>query len=246
MRSLLLRFGIDVRLTRSVIRERLANCREQSVTPWRPLARYGIRTVLDIGANTGHFAILISELIPDCRIYSFEPLADCYRHLADYLRTSGRGEAFQMALGEEPGTATIFRNEFLPSSSLLRMLPLHYRELPQTAHATSEEIRVERLDDVMSGRAMAGPVLAKLDVQGFEDRDIRGGRRVLSAVDVVVVECSTYSFYEGQALFPEILLLMQSLGFVYRGNLDNWCSPNDGRILQFDALFEHERLTVPI
>jgi hypothetical protein len=41
---------------------------------WRPfLSHHDIRTVIDIGANTGQFAGLIHRLCPNARILSFEP-----------------------------------------------------------------------------------------------------------------------------------------------------------------------------
>src|SRR3954469_17925598 len=49
------------------------------------LRNAGIRTVLDIGANTGQFATHIHAILPTAQIYSFEPLAECYRQLSANL-----------------------------------------------------------------------------------------------------------------------------------------------------------------
>ena len=43
--------------------------------PW--LVGLGVKTVLDIGANVGRFAITARKLFPDAHIYAFEPLPDC-------------------------------------------------------------------------------------------------------------------------------------------------------------------------
>ena len=38
------------------------------------LSRYAPRTVVDIGAHKGQFALLALEIFPSARVYSFEPL----------------------------------------------------------------------------------------------------------------------------------------------------------------------------
>lgn len=47
--------------------------------PW--ILSHSIRTVVDIGAHTGQFTRAIHELLPAAKIYSFEPLADCFEAL---------------------------------------------------------------------------------------------------------------------------------------------------------------------
>lgn len=36
--------------------------------------------------------------------------------------------------------------------------------------------------------------------------------------------------------------MLQELGFVFRGTIDQMLSPRDGRILQFDGLFENSSI----
>ncbi len=42
------------------------------------LQNRNIKTVLDIGANTGQFANLIQKILPQANIISFEPIKKCY------------------------------------------------------------------------------------------------------------------------------------------------------------------------
>ena len=178
------------------------------------------------------------ELVPQARIYSFEPLGPCFAKLQQTLSQLGNAAGFQLALGESAGEVTMNSNEFSPSSSLLAISESHVREAPQTAKTNAETVQMNRLDDALVGHAMTEPCFAKLDVQGFENRVIRGGGATLSRAVAVVVECSSISLYEGQGTFDEIYQLLRGLGFAYCGNVDQWHSKEDGRILQFDALFE--------
>ena len=58
------------------------------------LERYDIRTVIDVGANVGIFAKEITGILPDARILSFEPLAECYEKLSAAMASHPRFQAF--------------------------------------------------------------------------------------------------------------------------------------------------------
>jgi hypothetical protein len=79
-------------------------------------------------------------------------------------------------------------------------------------------------------------VLVKLDVQGYEDRVIKGGCATLARARACIVEANIEALYEGQARFPDLLLAMGELGFRYSGNLDQTYD-DDGQVVYFDAVF---------
>jgi FkbM family methyltransferase len=197
--------------------------------------------VLDVGANTGQFAELIRQVLPDARIISFEPIDECFKMLQKNMSTRPPFEAFQLALGNEPGEAIINRNAFSPSSSLLQMKALHVDELPQTREVQEETISVEKLDNLSSSLSLETPFIVKVDVQGFEEQVILGGSKTLAKADAVIIEVSSHPLFEGAPTFDQVYQLMKQLGFIYRGNVDQWKSRKDGRILQFDALFETDQ-----
>lgn len=197
-----------------------------------------IRTVLDIGANTGQFAAEIRGLRPEAFIYSFEPLRDAHASLVKRMGGDERFRAFNFALGAEDSRALIHRSEFSPSSSLLPMLELHRAAWPHTAAAVTEEIEVRRLDSL--GLEPEPELLVKIDVQGFEDKVVEGGRAMLARAAYVVTEVSFARLYEGQPLFEDIYRLLAAMGFEYRGALAQLLDPRDGRPLQADAFFARE------
>ena len=239
VRAGLLRLGWDVRRVQSndwLVRRRV---HDETLEQWRFLKNYGLRSVLDIGANVGDFAVIAREILPEPKIYSFEPLAACYAELCDQLTKLQPAEAFHCALGEENETATMHHNEFSASSSLLPMTTLHREEMPETADSTNEQITVRRLDDVFADRPVEPPFFVKIDVQGFEDRVLRGGSQTIRKAAALVLEMSSFRFYEGQPLFDDLYTVLREWGFIYRGNVYQLRSRRDGRILQFDGLFEN-------
>lgn len=196
-----------------------------------------IRTVLDIGANTGQFAWQIHRILPDAMLYSFEPLEDCYNELLKRMGHIPKFRAFNFALGDKNGQADIYRNDYTPSSSLLSMEELHKRAFPFTSHATVLKIKIRRLDDIVNELDIVENVLVKIDVQGTEDKVIMGGERLLSRASVLIVETCFEPLYEGQLLFDGIYDLLRERGFVYVGSESPGRNPENGRILYCDSVF---------
>ena len=202
---------------------------------WIRAAR--INTVLDIGANTGQFASAIHGLLPGARIYSFEPLVDCYQVLARRLSGARRFQAFNVALGAKEGNVTFHRNDFTASSSVLPITALHSTAFPWTAETAPVTVEMRSLDSFLPDLVLESKVLVKIDVQGYEDQVLLGGESVIRAASYVLIETSFEPLYEGQASFETIYAIMTEYGFRYSGSIDQLVSPVDGRILQADALF---------
>jgi len=196
-----------------------------------------IRTVLDIGANTGQFAGEIHAIAPEAAIYSFEPLRDCYDLLVEKMSAVPKFRAFDCALGSEASEIDMHRSEFPPSSSILRMGALHKRAFPFTSKEVLEKVAIKRLDDVTGDLDLAENILIKIDVQGFEDRVIAGGPKTIQIAKLLIVETSFESLYDDQPLFDTIYETVKRMGFAYHGNFSQLSNPIDGNILQADAIF---------
>lgn len=197
----------------------------------------GIKTVLDIGANTGQFSSAVRAVLPEATIYAFEPLPDCYEELKRRLANHGRFHGFCVAVGDTEGTAEFWRCRFSKSSSILPMADLHRRAFPWTASTLRTTVPVATLDSYAGKLDLKHTVLLKIDVQGYEERVIRGAAHVLDQVDLILVEVSFQPLYEGQGRFEDVYSLLSRSGFSYCGNMDQLFSPLDGRVLQADAFF---------
>ena len=201
-------------------------------------AKFG--SVIDVGANRGQFARLISGFFPNAELYCFEPLEEPFRQLKAWAETkNGRVHCFQLALGEEAGEAEMHLHEqHTPSSSLLAATDNCHRLYPQTQAESMVRIQVSTLDNLLKDvlENMPRGILLKLDVQGFEDRVLRGGTSVLLLCSAILMEICLDPLYEGQADFCVITKMLYEHGFRYAGNL-NQVYGNDGRVLYLDAVF---------
>lgn len=229
LRSAVNRLGFDViRLNRSPKRTLLG------------LSRLSIGTIIDVGANQGQFARMMSDFFPRAELYCFEPLEEPFRQLSAWAQAqNSRVHCFQLALGEHEGEMEMHLHEqHTPSSSLLAATDTCRRLYPQTQAERMTHIQVSTLDQALEDTLdyMAQEILLKLDVQGFEDRVLRGGTRVLSQCQAVVLEVSLDPLYEGQADFHGLAQLLHTAGFRYAGNLDQ-AYGEDGRVVYLDAMF---------
>jgi FkbM family methyltransferase len=219
-----------------------------SVTSYRLVARLaaqGIapRTVLDVGANVGQFAVAAAELLPVERVHCFEPVPET---VAGLRRTTARLPAVQVhavALGDTSGEIDFRVNRHSHSSSALRLSAAHVAAFPDAREVAVERVPVRTLDDVLAGVPLSGPVLLKLDVQGYELRVLRGGAATLRRVDFVVLEASFRQLYVDEPLFNELAAEMAGMGFDFVRPLSWLTDPRTGEILQMDALFARAAVT---
>jgi FkbM family methyltransferase len=211
---------------------------EKRKTNFRWLTSLNIKTVIDIGANTGQSIDIYKQLCPEAMIYSFEPLGDCYDQLISKTKGDSNVQCFNIALSNESGTLTFNRNQFSAASSFLDITEVHQSNYPSTAgEIIQEEIRTERLDDFAENLNLAEPIIIKIDVQGAEAQVIEGGKEVFSKASVVIIEMSLEHLYKDQPLFDDIYQILKNLGFRYNGNSNQSHSVHDGHVLFVDAIF---------
>lgn len=196
-----------------------------------------IKTIIDIGANDGHFAKEMRERFPDAFIYSFEPLQDCYKTLVSTMLGDANFKACNVALGEKKEIVDMQKSSFHPSSSILTMTNLHKSLYPKSKDISIEKIKIERLDKIFENEECRKKTMIKIDVQGFENKVILGGKETIKKAAVAIIETSFVSLYEGQPLFGDIFEAMRDLGFSYYGDLGRHFSKLSGKLIYEDSLF---------
>jgi len=196
-----------------------------------------IKTIIDIGANEGQFALAMNNGIPDATFYSFEPLKECFDALKKNTTNIKHIEYFNYALGEVEDEQIINHNEYSPSSSFLKMGDLHKSVFPNTSNTIMEKIKIKSLDSFYGKILFEKKVLLKIDVQGYELNVLKGAKKILKKTDIIIIETSFFSLYEGQPLFHDIYEYLISENFSYYGNFEQLANPHDGQILQADAIF---------
>jgi len=202
-----------------------------------------IRTIIDVGANTGQFAKKISAFFPNAKLYCFEPLPGPFEILKEWATQRSKIVCFNLALGDKEVDLEMFLHEdHTPSSSLLPTTILAEQLYPFTKKQKSVRVRQNTLDAILGSNdsEMVPEILIKLDVQGYENRVIAGGEKIFSAASACILEVNLENLYDGQTGFKDLLMMLETLGYRYGGNL-NQAYAEDGRCIFLDAVFLNRR-----
>lgn len=204
------------------------------------VAQLDIQTIIDIGANKGQFAQKMRRQFPEAEIFAFEPLPQPYQVLRQWGdRQQYPVHSFNLALGDRRDQLEINSHVlFTASSSLLPTTELCENLYPMVREQEKIIIQQSTLDgetEKFEGKLLP-QLLVKIDVQGYEDRVIRGGQKTLGQAKACILEISLDGLYEGQCQFRDIFSLLDNLGLRYAGNLDQVVA-KDGHVRYLNALF---------
>jgi len=199
------------------------------------LTHAGVQDLLDIGANTGQWAIAARRAGYSGRLWSFEPGGPEFAVCSRAARKDPGWHVERCAVGDQPGMMTLHRSENSLFSSLVAVLPRGLAANPDAAQVASEEVPVRTLDEITA--EMAGPAGVKMDVQGFESRVLDGGAATLKSAVYLEAELSLQAAYEGEPLYREMLDRIEDLGFRLALVEPVWPDRATGECLQFNGMF---------
>jgi FkbM family methyltransferase len=194
------------------------------------------RTVIDIGANRGQFALIVRRQFPKTKIIAFEPLKEPAKIFRRVFANDPYTTLYEFAIGPEEVESIIHVSNIDDSSSLLPISELQNKLYPGTAEKETRSIKVKPLAAILSPSEIQTQALLKIDVQGYEKHVLEGCRSLFPLFHYVYVECSFIELYTGQALAYEIIAYLSDFGYSLTGiyNLD---MDSKGISIQGDFLF---------
>jgi FkbM family methyltransferase len=197
------------------------------------LSAHHVNLVFDVGANVGQFAKSLREIGYRGRIVSFEPLQEAWETLRQVSKTDPLWEiAPRGAIGAEDGEIEFHVAGDSQSSSILSMLDFTTKIIPEASYVGSVRVPLQRLDTVGPSYLCLDSVLfIKVDVQGFEDRVLKGASELLKRAVGLCLEVELVPLYEGQLLFHDILSDLVKLGFELWDLKPEYFDPEDARLI---------------
>ncbi|WP_020528437.1 FkbM family methyltransferase [Flexithrix dorotheae] len=206
------------------------------------LKNLNIKTIIDVGASNGGFAIKARGWFRDASIYSFEPIPNSYQKLLQNFDGDKKFNAFNYGLSNLEGESSFFIcDNNTGSSSLLEMDNLHKKAYPHTSENTKITIKTSTLDKWSTTQEyLENDILLKMDVQGAELFVLQGAHEFLSKVKILITEVSFNSLYKNSVSFESLYDFLKKYGFLLRGLENISQSTIDGTFLQADAFFIKE------
>jgi FkbM family methyltransferase len=226
-----------------IVRYRPANDPDQRLV--HLFERYGVNTLLDVGANVGQFAKrMIAAGYPN-QIFSFEPVSSNHLMLLENAADNEQWHvARRCALGAERRKVMVNIAGNSESSSLLPMLERHVSALPISKYLGAEETELVRLDDAVDEYLDGGKgtsLALKMDVQGFEGEVLDGAPRTLEHIKVIYTEMLLCPLYDRQVTFLDLYSRITRLGFRCVGISPGFLDPSTWEVLAVDATFVTEQ-----
>lgn len=199
------------------------------------LRKYPCRTLVDIGANRGQFALAARRCWPDARIFSFEPLPNPGGHFRQLFGEDPRVLLLPVGIGPAKERRPMHLSRKEDSSSLLP-IGAQAEFFPGTEETGTVEIKTGPLEEWLTPGEIEPPAFLKIDVQGFEGEVLRGSAALLDRFAYVYVEASFVELYRSQVLADEVVRFLQEVGFRMEG-VYNLAYATDGTAIQGDFLF---------
>jgi FkbM family methyltransferase len=192
----------------------------------------------------GHFARASAEFYPESAIYSVEALPRVAKVFRANLSDRPSVRLFETALGSYTGTIRFYPNSYDQSSSALQLQDAERPKHAGQVQLDPIDVPIIRLDELLDVDALRGPILLKLDLQGFELEALRGAPRLLDRCDFVLAETVFEAAYKDEPLFKELQAHLDEGGFDFKQPLA-FLKDDSGQIYQMDALFEKRDRAAP-
>lgn len=129
---------------------------------------------IDVGANTGYYSVLLGRLARRGRVHAFEPIPLNYHLLCANLLVNGLANvtASCCAIGDADGEADFFVAADSAYSSL--------RHTGRRPNMATMPVTLRTLDGYCNEHEIEGVDFIKVDVEGAEERVLKGACQVLS------------------------------------------------------------------
>lgn len=205
--------------------------------------RFGVRCVIDAGANRGRFVREIRKFGYAGRICCFEPDPSARGALQSALRTDPLVLVREEALGAEEATRTLQAAGDSVFSSLLPVTEQTAARAPAALPIDRWSVQVRRLDALWRELGLGDvPVAVKIDTQGSDLYVIEGMGGVIEQVAVVLCELSMRPLYEGQPSGRQVIDALEGRGFDLVSLWPVYVDPQSHALVDMDGLFINARM----
>jgi FkbM family methyltransferase len=194
---------------------------------------HGVKSVLDIGANVGHYSKFLKHSQPELDIFMLEANMFCGPYL------EGTGIPYEIAcLSNKEKQVQLFvnpKNVICTGTSYYQENTHHYDE------SSYINVNTRKLDDVLKKRFGEQKLFdfIKLDTQGSELDILDGGALTRDAAKHIQLEVSLIEYNKGAPLKDQVFKYMETHGFKpnVMVEIHHWEQNPNNNVIQEDWIF---------
>lgn len=169
-----------------------------------------IRTVIDVGANTGQFASSIRYVGYRGRIISIEPDPETYKLLQQRMSGDPDWRGINVAAGAVEENRIFNRTESTIYSSFRQPID---EQNGAARIVKTFPVSVMRLDSLIDGQEL-GNIFLKTDTQGFDLEVVQGLGERIRTISAIQCELAVRHDYADVPLMNDMVRFLEEHGFV--------------------------------
>lgn len=165
-----------------------------------------IKSIIDVGANTGDFTRLIIRLFPKASVH----MVEANKELAKTLKLVGK--PFDIALvGDKEKEIQFHVHKYANTGgSIYREHRYKYRR-PENIDVNT--VPMTTIDKILDIRGIRQVDVLKLDIQGAEYLALKGAKKCLQSAQIVILEAPIMQYNSGSPSFTDINIFLELSGF---------------------------------
>jgi FkbM family methyltransferase len=150
-------------------------------------------TVFDVGANVGEYSLRVRDLLPQARIYAFEPSHSTYESLRQMIAVAGATVSiapYNIGFSNAEGYVDLYSYTFegyeapLLSSIVLR-LPTQEGNIEPSR---KDNVEVQTVDGFCKANGITAINLLKIDVEGHELAVLQGATDMIGSARIAMIQ----------------------------------------------------------
>ena len=166
------------------------------------------KTIIDVGANKGDFIKASKFVFPNSKIYAFEPQEEFYSIIKNLPDVT----AFNFGLWDKEGSSTFYKNrENTGASSFLKPTKNYDQFIGKIGNLSEVTLLKKRFDKL--NLKIERPCFLKIDVEGAEEKVLRGFGDKLKEIDVLQIEWFFKDLHKNQMKLGKLMPLLEKYGF---------------------------------
>lgn len=197
-----------------------------------------LKSVVDIGAHNGQFALISKYKFKQIKIFSFDPLIESEKKYKNNLTNKNNCFFFNYAIGNKNMNSKINISKKNDSSSILTITKKQTEIFKNTKKIGVQNIKIRKLNFFLKKKDLKRNCLLKIDVQGYELNVLKGCEDYINCFKYIYIECSYIKLYARQALFNEINNWLNNKNFYLKDKF-NTLYDDSGKPVQADFFYEN-------